>query len=348
MRVLERVQSPERLKPGTSSGLGHLAVADSFPLVLVGRCRHGAGPAGQPPQTMTNSARASQVVLVTGASSGIGRASALRFARDGAQLVLVSRSAQALEAAAIDCRAEGATQVLVLPADVNDEAALARVVATTVERFGRLDVVVHAAAVMAYGTVEELPKELFEKVVDTSIYGTANLARVVLPAFRRQRRGSLIIVSSLLASITAPTMGAYVTAKWGQLGLIRTLQQETRDMPGIAISAVAPGGVDTPIYYQAGTVVGSTGRPPPPVYSPERVARSIAARVEHPRRLVQSGAFNPVILAGFRLFPPVFDALVGPLLKVFGIAKDSVPATDGNVFEPRAAAESTHGHWRSV
>ncbi len=302
---------------------------------------------GHDVEIMTSPQSAAQTVVVTGASSGIGRASALRFAGRGANLVLVSRSREALEDAATACRSAGAAQACVEPADVNDEDALQRVVDTTIERFGSINVVVHAAAVMAYGNVEYLPREVFERVVGTTIYGTANLVRVVLPVFRRQGHGSLVVVSSLLASITAPTMGAYATGKWGQLGLIRTLQQETRDLPGVTISAVAPGGVDTPIYYQGATMTGSTGRPPPPVYSPERVARAIVAQVDHPRRLVQSGIFNPLILAGFRLFPPVFDALVGPLLKVFGVANNTVPDKEGNVFEPRPEGEAMHGGWRS-
>jgi NAD(P)-dependent dehydrogenase (short-subunit alcohol dehydrogenase family) len=242
----------------------------------------------------------------------------------------------------------GAAHVLVLPADVTEAKSLRQVVETTLERFGHIDIVVHSATVMAYGRIDDLSREVFEKVVDTSIHGTANLAREVLPVFRRQRHGSLIIVSSLLASIAAPAMGAYATAKWGQLGLIRTLQLETRDLPNVHIPAVSPGGVNTPNYYQAATVIGSTGRPPPIVYSPERVARSLVARVEHPRRLAQAGLLNPVIVAGFRLFPAVFDALVGRLFNALAIAHDSAAATDGNVFAPRAEAEATHGHWRSV
>ena len=150
------------------------------------------------------------------------------------------------------------------------------------QRAGALDLVVHSATVMAYGDVEDLPAEVFEQVVDTAIHGTANLARPVLATFRRQGRGDLVVVSSLLASITAPTMGAYATAKWGQLGLVRTLQQETRDVPDIHVSAVSPGGVNTPIYYQAATVLGNTGHPPPPVYSPRRVGRAILAVAEKP------------------------------------------------------------------
>lgn len=288
------------------------------------------------------------VVLVFGGSSGIGRASALRFAQRGDRLVLASRGVDALEAAATACRIAGSPAVDTCEVDVNDADAVGRAVEYTVATFGRIDVVVHSAAVMAYGDLETLPAAVFEKVVDTTIHGTANVARSVMPVLRRQQRGSLVVVSSLLASIVAPTMGAYATAKWGQLGLIRTLQIETRDLPDVHITAVAPGGVDTPIYYQAATVTGSTGRPPPPVYSPDRVARAVLAQVERPRRLRQAGVFNPLIVAGFRLLPPVFDLLVGPLLKVFGTAGDDVGPTDGNVFEPNVAAEATRGRWRSI
>ena len=158
----------------------------------------------------------------------------------------------------------------------------------------------------------------------------------------------MIVVSSLLASITAPTMGAYVAAKWGQLGMIRTLQQELRDLPDVHVSAVAPGGVATPIYTQAATILGNSAHPPPPVYTPERVARAVVDRVANPRRLKQSGFANPLIIAGFRLFPPVFDALVGPLLKVFGMARDSVAPTTGNVFAPVPEKEATRGSYRGI
>ncbi|MGY1750532.1 SDR family NAD(P)-dependent oxidoreductase [Modestobacter sp. SYSU DS0511] len=292
--------------------------------------------------------RAAEVVLITGASSGIGRASAVQFARRGASLVLVSRSRESLQQAAAECRAAGAGEVHVCPADVLDSAALQAAVDRAVQTSGQLDVVVHSATVMAYGRIEDMDPEVFERVVDTAIQGTFNLFQAVVPVFRAQRRGSLVVVSSLLASITTPTMSAYVTAKWGQLGLIRTLQQELRELPDVHVSAVAPGGVATPIYEQAATVLGTSAHPPPPVYTPERVARHVLARIGAPRRLKQSGFTNPVIIAGFRLFPPVYDALVGPLLKMFSLGRDPVPPTTGNVFAPVPAKETTRGPYRAI
>jgi NAD(P)-dependent dehydrogenase (short-subunit alcohol dehydrogenase family) len=291
----------------------------------------------------------SQTVLITGASSGIGRATARLFAQRGAALVLLARGREALEETAAEVRAEGAADVVVCPADVLDEGALRTAVEGTVRRFGSLDVVVHSAQVIAYGRMEDVPKEVFERVVDTALHGTANLARVVLPVFRSQGEGHLVVVSSLLASVATPLMGSYIAAKWGQLGMIRVLQQETRDVPGIHVSAVAPGGVNTPIYSQAGSYIGLKGRPPIPIYSPERVARSVVARLDKPRRLVQSGFANPVVILGFRLFPAVYDALVGPLLRVFALADDQkTPPTEGNVFESRPAGNAEEGRWHGI
>jgi NAD(P)-dependent dehydrogenase (short-subunit alcohol dehydrogenase family) len=289
-----------------------------------------------------------QRVLITGASSGIGRATAIELAGRGARLVLVSRGRESLEEAAAEALAAGARVALVRPADVTDEDAVRAAVDEAVAEFGGLDVVVHAAQVMAYGRIEDVPREVYEQVVDVAVHGTANVARAVLPVFRKQGAGHLVVVNSLLGNIATPLLGSYVTAKWGQLGLIRVLQQETRDEPGISISAVQPGGVDTPIYFQAASWTGSTGRPPPPVYSPQRVARAVLSTLDRPRRIVQAGLFNPLITAGFRLVPGVFDTLVGPLLQRMAIANDDVPATEGNVFESKPGGNATEGRWRSI
>jgi NAD(P)-dependent dehydrogenase (short-subunit alcohol dehydrogenase family) len=289
-----------------------------------------------------------EAVLITGASSGIGRATALELAGRGARLVLVARGKQSLDDTAAESRAAGAAEVLVFPADVTDEEAIRDAVEAAVREFGRLDAVVHAAQVMAYGTIEELPRKVFETVVETAVHGTAVVARVVLPLFREQGGGHLLVVNSLLGQVATPLMGSYVAAKWGQLGLVRVLQQEVRDAPGVEVSIIQPGGVDTPIYVQAASWAGSTGRPPPPVYSAERLGRRVVALLDRPRRQVQAGIFNPLITAGFRLAPAIYDFLVGPLLQRMAIANDDVPPTEGNVFASQPSGNQTDGRWRSI
>ena len=245
-----------------------------------GRRRARRGVAGDPPGAPRGGARGvrdvpgeegrlhqgraapvTRVLLVTGASSGIGRAVAERAAERGDALVLVARDPEALEAVAETCRARGAADVRVEPADVGDDDAVARVVAATVDHHGRLDAVVHSAGVVAYGRLEDVPAEVFDGVLRTNVLGAANLARHVLPVLRRQRGGHLVLVGSVLGDIAAPFMTAYVVSKWAIRSLGRQLALENRDLSGVHVSVVSPGGVDTPIYESAANYLGLPGPP---------------------------------------------------------------------------------------
>lgn len=273
--------------------------------------------------------------VVTGASSGIGRATALRLAAEGVDVVVAGRSLQVLEEVAEACRAHGVTASAV-ELDVRDDEAVDRVVGEAADGHGRRLVVVHAAAVVAYGTFEEVPAEVMSSVVETNVTGTISVARAALKAFRRTGGGHLVVVGSLLGEVAAPLMSSYVLSKWAVHGLVRTLQIETRDRAGVSVSLVAPGGVDTPIYRQAATVLGRHGSPPPPVSTAEDVADRVVRVLRRPRRLTHVGVANPVVVAGFRLFPAVYDAVATPALRTFALdAWRGVAPTPGNVEHPR-------------
>lgn len=288
-----------------------------------------------------------RTVLVTGASSGIGRATAILLASQGSNVVLLARSPQSLADAGRECRAaaDQGAEVLTITADVTDAGALDDAIEQVATHFGRLDAVVHAAAALAYGRFEDVPAEVFDAALATSLGGTVNTARSALRHFRAQGGGSLVVVGSLLGKIATPWMSSYVTAKWAVHGLVRTLQIESRSEPDIHVSLVSPGGVNTPVYRQAGTYLGWHGRPPPPVDSPERVARAVASALTRPRREISVGLGNPVAVLGFRLLPGAFDRLVTPLMRVGGISRDAAPPTPGNVLAPRPEGDVVHGAW---
>lgn len=291
--------------------------------------------------------RSARTVLVTGASSGIGRATALLLAARGDNLVLMARSHATLEEVAAHCAVHG-VRALVTRGDVADSADLERAFAAAVAEFGTLDVVVHSAAVLAYGRFEDVPPEVFDESVRVTLLGTANVARASLHHFgERGGQGHLVVVGSLLGKIATPFMSSYVTAKWGVHGLVRTLQIEARETPGIDISLVSPGGVNTPVYHQAGTFLGRHGRPPPPVDPPEKVASAIEAAIRRPRRDRGVGVLNPLVILGFRVLPGVFDRIVTPLMRVGGLERDEVPNGPGNVFEPAPSGEAVRGAWSS-
>ncbi|HKH06137.1 MAG TPA: SDR family NAD(P)-dependent oxidoreductase [Acidimicrobiales bacterium] len=285
-------------------------------------------------QTAHDGADDRRVVVVLGASSGIGRACAVRFARKGDRLLLAARAADGLATAAAECREAGAAAVEAVPTDVMDEESVHALVMHATDVFGRLDVVVHSANVMAYGAFEDLPTRVFERVVDTSVHGTANVARAALPVLRRQEHGTLILVTSLLSSVPVPGMGAYIAGKWGQDGLARVLQLELRAARGVKVCTVAPGAVDTPIFRRAANFAGFVGRPPPPVVSADRVARAVARSADRPRKRRSVGPANPLVILGYRLLPPLYDRLVVPLARIGTLTREPIPPTDGNVFTP--------------
>ena len=143
-------------------------------------------------------------------------------------------------------------------------------------------------------------------------------------------------------------MSSYVLSKWAVHGLVRTLQIEARETPDVHVSLISPGGVNTPIYSQAGSYTGHPGHPPPPVTSPERVAREVVRALDRPQRDRDVGIANGAMVAGFRILPAVFDAAVAPLMRLLGQGRDAVEPHPGNVFEPVPEREAVRGRWPRI
>ena len=282
--------------------------------------------------------------MITGATSGIGRAAAREFAGRGDRLVLAARSPATLAEVREECRTAGAV-VLVVPTDITAPGAVDELGRAAVAEFGGIDVWVHTAAVAAYGRFDELPERVFERVVRVDLLAAAAVARVALRHFRSASAGTLILTGSVLGHVTAPYMSGYVAAKWGVQGLARTLQQEARETPGVHVCLVNPGSVDTPVYRQAANYLGRIGRPPPPITTPERVARAIVHCADRPRREISVGRLNVVMRFGFTVLPGLYDALVGPLMRLAGLSNQPVAPHDGIVFTPNPAGEAVRGGW---
>jgi NAD(P)-dependent dehydrogenase (short-subunit alcohol dehydrogenase family) len=286
-----------------------------------------------------------RTVLVTGASSGIGLATAIAFGRAGDHVVLAARDQGALLAAEKQCAEAGAASTRVVPTDLGDDQSVRRCVAEVLDVTGRLDVVVNAAGVVSYGRTEVVPAEVFEGVLRTNVVGSVNLARHVVPVMRGHQHGTLVLVGSVIGHIGVPGMSPYVLSKWGVRALARQLQLENRDRPDLNVVYLAPGGVDTPIYRLAGNYAGLAGRPPPPVTTPEKVAKRILKAVERPRKRVQVGWANDVMRLGFTTAPGLFDLVVGPLFSAAAQDRTApVAPGPGNVLEPTPEHYGLRGH----
>lgn len=253
------------------------------------------------------------VVVVTGASSGIGRATALLAAEERHHVVLVARNEEKLDKVAAECGERGAASMLVAPTDVGDDEAVAWMIEQVLEEHGRIDAVLHCAGQVTYGRVEDTTAEHFEQVVRVNLLGSASVARHVVPVLRRQARGDLVLVGSLLGHIAVPEMSPYVVSKWGVRALARQLKIENGDLPHVHVSHVSPGSVDTEIYGNALHDAGMVNTAPPPTISPERVAQVILGQIGSRRSDVQTAWSNYALVAAFRLAPPIYDRLVGPV-----------------------------------
>jgi len=222
-----------------------------------------------------------RVVAITGASAGIGRATALRLARDGAALVVCARRADRLAAVAADIAAAGG-QALAINGDVTREEDMAQLVARAVDRFGRLDVMMCNAGFGVAGAIDDITPDQMQRLMDVNYTGTYHAARAALPVFRRQRSGHLIIVSSIVGKRGVPYMGAYSATKFAQVGLAECLRSELAGS-SIHVSVVFPVSTETEFFdvmlRETGTEVT---RASGPRQSVETVADAIARAIARP------------------------------------------------------------------
>lgn len=285
------------------------------------------------------------VVVVTGASSGIGRAAALGFAENGAHLVLASRREESLRDLAEECRQLG-VRVIVVPTDVTDENQVMELCRRAVTEFGRVDVWVNNAGVMLYGRVEEVPAHAMRRVFETNVFGYMYGARAVLPQFRHQGRGILINVASMVGKAGVAYMSAYVASKHALIGFADCLRQEIMlDKADIRVCTVMPASIDTPLFQHAANYTGQEAQPIRPVYDAEDVAEAITGCVEKPEREVYVGSMGRLTAFNRTMSPALHDRIASTLAETQQFRETPVPRTDGNLYQPKDP-HSIDGGWR--
>ncbi len=241
-------------------------------------------------------------VIITGASSGIGRATALAFAAEGSRVALASRNAAALAGLVKEIEARGGTafsHVL----DVTDKKGTHGLVQETVRRFGRVDIVVCNAGQYIRGPAESLGEEDFERAMAVNFYGSLHLIYAVLPGMIAQGSGHIVAVSSVDGKKGLPLDAAYVSSKFALTGFMDVLRQELHGS-GVHCTTVLPGRVDTPMIDSLSVPLVS------PKISPDRVARSIVRGVRRKKAEVIVPALDGTLVILNAVFPAAADWLV--------------------------------------
>jgi NAD(P)-dependent dehydrogenase (short-subunit alcohol dehydrogenase family) len=226
---------------------------------------------------------AEQVIVVSGASSGIGRAVARAAGARGAKVVVSARNAEALEHAVGEIEAAGG-EGLAVPGEATSEADAENVCARAVERFGRIDTFVASVMVTVYAEVEQLEPEELRRVLDVNFLGRAYAYRAALPRLKASR-GTFIDVNSGLAYRGIPLQAAYCASKAAARTYFESARVELeKQRAGVDLCLILPGGINTPQFDHARQKLGRQPQPVPPIYQPEVVAAAILHCAEHPQR----------------------------------------------------------------
>jgi NAD(P)-dependent dehydrogenase (short-subunit alcohol dehydrogenase family) len=246
-----------------------------------------------------------QVIVFTGASSGIGLVSATRAARRGASVVLSARNEEDLRRATAVIRRRGGRAVYAV-ADVADIAQVERIADTAIREFGRIDTWVNNAAVSMYGRIMDLSIEDMRRQMDVNYWGQVYGSRTAVQHLGRAG-GALINVGSALSDRAIPLQGSYCAAKHALKAFTDTLRMELEEQGvPISVTLVKPASIDTPFFEKARTLLGVEPQPVPPVYAPEVVSDVILHAAQHPLREVIAGGSGAKLSAA-RFAPRLAD-----------------------------------------
>lgn len=292
-------------------------------------------------------AKSGKVVVVTGASSGAGRAIALAFARQGAKLVLAARRQKPLEDAADECIALGA-EVLVQVTDVSINEQVLALAAAANDWQGRIDVWVNNAGVLGAGAFEETPFEIHEQIIRTNLLGYMHGAHAVLPYFKAQNYGIIINNISVGGWFPTPYAAGYSASKFGLRGFSESLKGELSAYRDIHVCDLYPAFLDTPGMQHAANYTGKALKPAPPVFDPQKVAAAAVQLSHQPQPLRTVGFVSPLLRLGHAIAPQLMRNITAVVIRNYLKAAPEIEKTEGNIFHPQEHGVAIHGGWNSA
>jgi short-subunit dehydrogenase len=283
-----------------------------------------------------------QVIVITGADSGIGLATARLAAKRGAKLVLCSRNEAELARIGAELRGRGA-QVEWQAADVGNGNDLLRVAEVAIQAFGRIDSWINNAGVSIYGLIEDVPVEDAQRMFETNYWGVVNGSLAALP-YLKANGGALINLGSILSDTVVPLQGHYTASKHAVKGFTDALRIELEhEHAPVSVTLVKPGAIDTPFPEHAANYMDAEAQHPKPVYTPEVVARAILHCAEHPRRSVTVGGGGRVMAMLGMAAPGLSDPMNQAMFSQQKRRKPGRLPQDDSLWEPPARTGRTRG-----
>ena len=285
-----------------------------------------------------------QVVVIVGASSGIGRSAALAFAKRGARVAVAARNQKGLNSLVEEIARSGG-EAIAIPADVADFEQVRKIAQQTAEAFGGIDTWVHNAAAGMVAPFDDVTIEEFRRVIDVTLMGQVYGAKVAIPYLKRSGQGSFISISSMEGRRALPLQSAYSTAKHGVEGFIESLRVELDHAnANINIASIRPAVINTPFYNHARTKLGVKPTGIPPYYDPRLVSDAILYVAEHPTRDYIVGDVGRLLDITQRLSPELLDRVLA-VIGFRGQKTDDMKASQApdNLFEPMSGYEQVDG-----
>ncbi|MGN6436288.1 MAG: SDR family oxidoreductase [Agriterribacter sp.] len=288
-----------------------------------------------------------KTVVITGASSGAGRATAVEFAQYGTNLVIAGRNEPALEEVAQQCRTLG-SEVLVVVTDVTDAAAVQELARQAVDWKGSLYAWVNNAGVLAAGEFDKTPIEVSTKVVSTNLVGYMNGAHAALPVFKKQGFGIIVNNISIGGFYPVPYGAGYTASKFGLRGFSEALREELTQWPGIKVCDMFSGFLNTPGIEHASNFTGKKLHPGPILADARTLAKQIVKATIYPRSCIFVGITPRLLKAGHSLLPKASNRLTGRIMRKYFQSAPDMPPTDGNVMRTVDFNMNTRGHYEPV
>lgn len=302
--------------------------------------------ATQPPEP---AATDRPVAVITGASSGIGLATALELAQRDYDIVLAARDKKELDKAANQVRDQNpAALAVTVPTDTTDEKAMQALADSTLQRFHRIDVWINDAGVYLTGKFEDIPLEDMRRMFDTNFFGYVYGSRAALAEFRQAGRGTLINISSVNASAPQPYVAVYSASKAAVRALDESLRMELR-LDGlnrdIHVCTVMPASIDTNLFQNAGNYTGQELQALEPVYDPAYVARQIVKLTTHPKRQIIVGPAGRLMALQNAHLPGSYERRMSRYTQADLLSQRPATLTDGNLFDTVGSQHSLRGDW---